>query len=113
MSNYASLTATHERRRHTRCRNMGSGDATPQAWPMDSQKRIRIRVSEKVFAAIWALWQPGLATENDILEHVFKARTAGGAAAMLSRVGGTSGVEHEPLTGSPDPLLCVFKGGPH
>ena len=37
-----------------------------------------------------------------------------GAAAMLSRVGGgTSGVDHEPPTGSPDPLLCVFKGGPH
>jgi len=52
---------------------MGSGDATLQPWPMDSQKRVRIRVSEKVFAAIWALWQPGLTTENDILEHVFKA----------------------------------------
>jgi hypothetical protein len=43
---------------------------------MTVEKRIRIRVSEKVFAAIWCLWRPGLTTENDIREHVFNARAA-------------------------------------
>jgi hypothetical protein len=30
----------------------------------------RIQVSEKVFAAIWALSEPGLTTESEILEQV-------------------------------------------
>jgi hypothetical protein len=33
----------------------------------------RIRVSDKVFAAIWALARPEFTTENDILEHLLNA----------------------------------------